>query len=461
VAANVTVNGYTPRQWSLPGGTQWGFEAELSLPSGASNVTLTAANAAGAVAPQRWSVQSGGEFANFTYDANGAMVQRVNDPGNTTLAHPIAYTWDGIGRLLSVQDGNTTVTFGYDGLGRRISLSANISGNVTNEYYLWDGDEIVQKRTGGTGSTNITRNEYSDGFQTMSGATITGNYFYTKDHLGSIREVVANNGTTVEGRYSYGPFGETVYTDLSGGNVSPPDFGYDGYFRPSAYPALYLTKYRAYDPTLTRWLSRDPSGEGGGLNLYGYAYNDPINFTDLLGLSGTLVVCSSGTTGIGNHAWISYTPDGGKTTTYGTWGNNPTGAGNGLFMNLELGRGADATRSAHLNDNEEKELYNIIKNYIREGQGAWTYGSACSSFAANSWNGATGEHLSPYWGPISNPASLTQAITDANGGVPNGTATPGTGSSSYPGSSSQSSSGSSASSVVSPSGSSLHKSGSL
>lgn len=32
------------------------------------------------------------------------------------------------------------------------------------------------------------------------------------------------------------------------------------------------------------WLSPDPIGESGGLNLYGYVGNDPINFWDPLGL---------------------------------------------------------------------------------------------------------------------------------------------------------------------------------
>lgn len=34
----------------------------------------------------------------------------------------------------------------------------------------------------------------------------------------------------------------------------------------------------------TKWLSRDPLGEAGGLNLYGFVGNDPVNNWDYLGL---------------------------------------------------------------------------------------------------------------------------------------------------------------------------------
>ncbi len=42
--------------------------------------------------------------------------------------------------------------------------------------------------------------------------------------------------------------------------------------------------YRHYDPRTKQWLSRDPIGEAGGLNLFAYANNDPINGIDILGL---------------------------------------------------------------------------------------------------------------------------------------------------------------------------------
>lgn len=45
-----------------------------------------------------------------------------------------------------------------------------------------------------------------------------------------------------------------------------------------------MATFRAYDPDLGRWLSRDPIGERGGLNLYGYVGNNALNRSDPLGL---------------------------------------------------------------------------------------------------------------------------------------------------------------------------------
>src|ERR1700738_1676589 len=51
-----------------------------------------------------------------------------------------------------------------------------------------------------------------------------------------------------------------------------------------ARSGLYLAPYRAYNPSIGRWLSRDPLGEKGGLNLYAYVGNDPVNRVDPFGL---------------------------------------------------------------------------------------------------------------------------------------------------------------------------------
>ncbi len=70
---------------------------------------------------------------------------------------------------------------------------------------------------------------------------------------------------------------QTASLDLSS------DFRYTGhyYHRKSG---LHLAPYRAYDAEMAVWLSEDPIGERGGLNLYGYVHNSPLMSWDLLGL---------------------------------------------------------------------------------------------------------------------------------------------------------------------------------
>jgi RHS repeat-associated protein len=41
--------------------------------------------------------------------------------------------------------------------------------------------------------------------------------------------------------------------------------------------------YRFYVPSLGRWLTRDPIGEAGGINLYGFVGNNPVIFIDANG----------------------------------------------------------------------------------------------------------------------------------------------------------------------------------
>jgi len=99
-------------------------------------------------------------------------------------------------------------------------------------------------------------------------------FYFSYDHLGSVREVTDVSGNVVS-RYDYDPYGR-----LTINQGSPPRFGFGGYFYHSP-SGLSLTQYRAFDPDTGRWESRDPLPTYGGfLNLYEYSNSDPVNQYD-------------------------------------------------------------------------------------------------------------------------------------------------------------------------------------
>ena len=112
-------------------------------------------------------------------------------------------------------------------------------------------------------------------------------HYYNRDHLGSIREVMNADGT-LAARYDYDPFGKRQTQYLASAYTGGCDLGYTGHItQQSAVPLqgeIVLTFFRAYDPDFGRWLSADPIGELGGLNLYVYVGNDPLNLVDPFGL---------------------------------------------------------------------------------------------------------------------------------------------------------------------------------
>jgi len=268
--ATVTVNGQSAQVVSDNGNAPYTFEALVDLAEGSNTVTIEAADGNSNVATQSYSVTVGGVQKTLEYDLNGNL-RYEKDSSGAALRE---FQWDAKNRLVKIIDGTRETEFVYDGMDRRVRIIERENGvEQSNHVYIWDGSQIAQRRAA-NGAT-VERNYFDTGF--TEGAS---SYFYTKDHLGSIREVVASDGTTVEASYDYSPWGEV--TKIAGTGVES-DFLYTGHFY-HAESNLHLAIYRAYDPALGMWISRDPIAEEGGMNLYAYVENRPIQAVDPLGL---------------------------------------------------------------------------------------------------------------------------------------------------------------------------------
>ena len=72
---------------------------------------------------------------------------------------------------------------------------------------------------------------------------------------------------------------------------------------------LYQFRNRFYNSRFQRFMSADPIGYAGGqINLYTYVANDPMNWTDPLGLSGTFGLGPASTGGLGLELALETTP---------------------------------------------------------------------------------------------------------------------------------------------------------
>jgi RHS repeat-associated protein len=214
-------------------------------------------------------IVNGTPAATMTYDLDGEMTN--NGRGQI-------YQWDAANRLVAIWYGSVgnspSTTFAYNGFGKRVSIvEKDASGNVMDaRNFVWaPGD--VQPREERDGNNNVIKRFFAQGVQ-IAGV----NYYFTKDHLGSIREMTDGN-VSLQARYDYDLWGRQM---KMAGSMDA-DFGYAGYYQHKA-TGLNFATYRAYDSNLARWINRDPIAEQGGLNLYGYVENCPTSTRDPLGL---------------------------------------------------------------------------------------------------------------------------------------------------------------------------------
>jgi len=111
-------------------------------------------------------------------------------------------------------------------------------------------------------------------------------YYVASDAMGNATAILDENGNVLE-RRSYEAFGEMTCMTPDGTTVaiSPTevDVGFQGQIR-NVINGLYQMGYRWHNPTLGRWLNRDPIRLHGGINLTIFCNNAPQINSDPTGL---------------------------------------------------------------------------------------------------------------------------------------------------------------------------------
>ena len=192
-----------------------------------------------------------------------------------------SYQYDAQNRLVSGTDGTTTFQFQYDARNRCVSRVIN--GEV--RYLTYDGWSLLEEREN-TGRLSAKHVHGGSVDEVLATVTPGGTRYLHEDGLGDVVALTGLTGAVLE-RVRYDAYGQPEHLTAVGAvsGVSPTGnrFLFTGR---EWFPELGLqdNRHRYYHPGVGRWPSRDPIGEDGGLNLYGYVRNSPVNWTDPLGL---------------------------------------------------------------------------------------------------------------------------------------------------------------------------------
>ncbi|MBI3927279.1 MAG: RHS repeat-associated core domain-containing protein [Armatimonadetes bacterium] len=216
-----------------------------------------------------------GGTGSATYNGDGAATN-VTLPG--LPARTIAHDFRDMPTQVT-ESGGFTAQYAYDGDNQRVSRTIN---GLFFEY-LWAGSEVLKEYLGGGVQAQYLLGAGREGIKTGGSW-----YYFLRDRLGSTQYLVDGAGN-VAASYTYDAWGQATGGSFAVYNT----FRFTGQQYDGIEGTYYLRNRYYYPGGIGRFLTRDPIGYDGGLNLYAYVGNNPVNFSDPSGLQ----------TGIGDPDW--------------------------------------------------------------------------------------------------------------------------------------------------------------
>jgi RHS repeat-associated protein len=282
--ASVTVNGQSPYRRGEY------YQAELNLDNSVNPVWQSVTNIAWLAGVSE--TNTGNLFLpktaeSYTYDADG----------NLTSDGRWTNKWDGENRLIAMtshtsgpSDSRRSLEFGYDSQSRRVSkVVSNWTGSAwtraLHEKFLYDDWNLIGVINGTNSSilkSFLWGLDLSGSLRSAGGVggliafsnrqSPIGTHFAAYDGNGNVMALVDGTTGATSARYEYGPFGQTIRSSGAAATLNPVRFSskhVDDETDLSYYGYRYLHAH------VRKWLSRDPIGEQGERNLYGFVETLP------------------------------------------------------------------------------------------------------------------------------------------------------------------------------------------
>ena len=252
-------------------------------------------------------IRTGVDVREHTFDDDGNLTQVANEE---------SYGWDCENRLITIETPNGSVTNSYDYEGRLVKQLLPDAvrycvfdrWNLIYEKYVRSDNSVVEKQYFWGPDRSGTLDK-ACGVGGLVAVSVNGAFYFPC--YGSNSEITAyvNESGNVVASYVYGPFGEVNL--FTGPMVDEFAFRFMTK-RYDTAAGLYDFGARWYSPSLHRWLNRDPIAERGGLNIYAFCCNDPINKFDPNGCA----YFAKRALGGGRNGPISF---GGNLTAFNDW----------------------------------------------------------------------------------------------------------------------------------------------
>lgn len=241
-----------------------------------------------------WDTTAPADRVSYRHDLHG----NLSNLANTVAAADIRWDWRDMIRALDLTGGGSAY-YTTDGGKQRVRKRIERIGAVVEERIYLDGFEWYRRTVGGAVREEIESHHLMDGggrvllvddvLVARIGVARTLHRYQYGNHLGSTGTEVDGTGRLIS-HEEYHPYGTTAYRLLDSATEVPAKrYRYTGMERDeesglSYHGARYLSV------SLARWISADPTGTAGGMNLFEYAASNPLSMVDRAGRAPAKVV---------------------------------------------------------------------------------------------------------------------------------------------------------------------------